>query len=92
MRSRLSHQGKPSNQILTAKHIIVAKIPRDGGERTAQPLKSLHLVGRAEQRPDAAIFVVKDPAEVIDVAEFEEERQQPSRFGSPLVGWNTGLT
>ena len=37
-----------------------------------------HLVGRAEQRSDAAILVVKNPAEVIDIAEFQEERQQPS--------------
>src|SRR5205823_9809293 len=72
LRSAPPCQGKPANQILAAKHVVVAEIPCDGGERTAQPLKPQHLVGRAKQRPDAAIFVVTDPAEVIDVAELEE--------------------
>jgi hypothetical protein len=68
LRGAPPHQGTPANQILAAKHVVVAKIPRDGGEWTAQPLKPQHLVGRAKQRSDAAIFVVKDPAAVIDVA------------------------
>src|SRR5262245_58590107 len=55
-----------------------AQIPRDGGEWTAQTLMPLHLIGRTEQWSEAAVFVVKHPTEIIDVAELEKERQQPS--------------
>src|SRR5262245_41362309 len=71
-------EGERADHILTAKHVVVPKIPGDGGKWTAQPLKPQHLVSRAEHRPDAAILVVNDPAEIVDVAELEEERQQPS--------------
>ena len=57
--------------------LLSQKSLRDGSEWAAQTLQPLDLVGWTEQRPDAAVFLVKHPTEIVDIAELEKERQQP---------------
>jgi hypothetical protein len=58
---RASRQGKPSNQILAAKHVIVAKIPRHGGERTAQPLRAQPSRAKSTGAPGDATGFMHTP-------------------------------